>query len=232
MTSTNGHGSADDDARDGIEPALTRSEYHLIATIFKISKWLAKYSRENVVNRCGRELGMTAAVAEKWIAKAEDYLALGCIEGMEDARKMYVARLNDIFHSCMGNLIADQVEVTKKPMKLKVVDQSDKVIGVQEVVGEITKVKVARFNPDAHALAFKISKEIAYIQGGRPADGPRQQINVQVNTSAQAIDGKMVSDLSNAQLVSKLGGELVEFEPQVKQAMEREVVEGEAEECE
>lgn len=207
MSSTPIEKLLEDDELEG----LSAPEFTLISRLNKVCVWLARErTREDVVDLVRQEWSGTKSAAEKWVAKAEDFLALGIFEDVERSRRLYAHRLQEIYGLCMAHAVKDQVEVTTKPVKVR--SEDGKLI---QINGQHTKVKPNAFDPNAVAMAMKAAKEIAHISGARPRDSKVSvgNMNVLVNGAGgtpQEATAQTTYLLSNQALADMVGGEIVD----------------------
>lgn len=214
-----GDGPESDDTE--LDLALDVREYELLSRLFSITVWLAKFpKRSQVVAHVRQEYECTDPVAELWVRKAEDMIALGVLDGVDDSRKLYHLRLNHLFGTLMQHLIKDQVEVTTKPLNLKIVTEDGVPTGkFQQVDGRITKVKHQALDPAVANMLFKLAKEMAHVTGGRPMTGRGGggigrvgTVNVQIN-HGELPSAQQADQLSNEQLARLMGAEIVQVLP-------------------
>lgn len=201
------------DAIDGLTPR----EYSFLSRINKICITMAKSkTRVEATREIQAEFNLDEKTTERWIRKAEDYMALGAMDTADEARQMYHVRLAQIFNLAMAHAVRDQVEITTKPYKLAVVGPDGKATGQRRVITtQQTKVKPNALNAAALAIATKVAREMAILTGGRvpEASGAKieKQINIQIN-KGELPTVQMVNDLSAAQLIALLGAEAVDGE--------------------
>jgi hypothetical protein len=183
------------------EHGLDAREYTLISRIYQICVWLARHKRREVVKLIQEEYGVTVEEAEVWVRKAEDFMALGVLEGAATAKQVYNLRLQRIFDLCMANAQRDIVEITTKPTRIYDVEGK-----AHMQMAQHTKVKPQSLDSAALALAMKAAKEMAILNGGRAAEGKNGVTNnfVQINNN-EVPGAQTTQDLSNEQLAQLAG---------------------------
>jgi hypothetical protein len=195
---------------------LTSREFTLLSRIHTVCMKLANHDRAEVLKQIIEDFDCDADVAEQWLAKAEDYMAMGAMTDAETARSMYHLRLSQIYSLCMANAITDEVEQTTKPMKLEVEirDQDGQEIHDRQIVNaSITKVRPNRLNTGALAIAMKAAREAAHILGGRPRDPKTIAIGaLQINNEAGMSTAQQTHQLANDQLAQIAGLEIIDVE--------------------
>lgn len=205
------------DVEPGEEQGLSLSsrEYEFVSRVHRICLWLAKETEDETIQRCIDELGMTEPTAKKWIAKAEDYMALGIVENIDISREMYNYRLEQIFNLCMSNAQRDMVEVTTKPWKLRVAGQNDENQDRFEVITATqTKVKANALDVGAIQTALKAAEKAARLAGvkvGKVGGGAKiGTVNVQIN-QGELPGAQSIGEMSNEQLAGLAGLEVAEL---------------------
>lgn len=206
-------------ARDDLDlKGLSHAEYELLQQLNLVSMWLARHEETHVQVLCREELDQTEAEAIAIIQKAKDYMALGAVESAADAKAQYRMRLEGIYALCMAHAVGNDVEVTQKPIKVKVVVHDDpasegKEAGTQVINGQVVKTKPDVLNVGAVGLAIKAAREIAHVMGARPSVARgvnigKMQMLVQGN-QGQALPGADILDqLGNADLAAAAGVQL------------------------
>lgn len=199
--------------------ALSESEYRLLDTLHRVSMVLARNDRKDAIVIVSRELAVTESEAVRWILKAEDFLALGIVEGIDDARKVYRFRLEKMFNTCMAMAVRTETETLTKPTRVRITLMKN---GQEQETGESkivtathTKVRPNCLDTNALNLALKLAREIAILSGVRDMKKGGQfnigTLNIQQNNGGLP-GADILQDLTNAQLTSLLGAEIVDVQ--------------------
>lgn len=215
------------------EAGLDAREFTLLSRLYQICIWMAKNKRKEVIKLVIDEYDTDEASAETWVRKAEDFMALGVLEGAASARQAYNHRLQKIHDLCMAHAVKDEVEVTTKPYRVMVIDRDGQQTGETKIItAQQTKVRVNVLDTSAINVALKAAREMAMINGGRAVDSrgntTYNNVNVQVNNT-ELPGANRTSDLSNEEL-AKLAGFLpvpdivIEAEPGSKDVVDVQVV--------
>lgn len=193
-------------------PAMTEREWTLISRLNQICVMIARgKSREGVAEEIREEFALSAADAEKWLRKAEEYMASGAIEQVDATREMYHIRLTEIYGLAMEHAVKDQIEVTTKPTRVVVSEGGKEESRI--ITGQHTKIKPKALDTQALSVALKAAKEIAHIMGGRPNERRRGiavgTVNVQVNGGELAAK---TMEMTNEMLAAMIGAQVDEIE--------------------
>lgn len=202
-----------------IEPqSLSESEYRLLDTLHRVSMVLARNDRKDAITIVGRELGVTETESVRWILKAEEFMGMGIVEGIHDASKVYRFRLEKMFNTCMAMAVRTETETLTKPTRVRITLMTN---GQETETGESkivtathTKVRPNCLDTNALNLALKLAREIAALSGVRGTKGGQFNIgtlNIQQNNGGLP-GAETLQDLTNAQLVSLLGAEVVDVQ--------------------
>lgn len=166
------------DVPDDRAPALTDREYELFDRSNRIASWLARNTVAETVNQTVEVYGCDAATARKWVAKARDLLNMGVLEDLEQARRVYLSRLNRIHDLAMAHAVRDEVEITTKPQRITV-DLIDGDTEERMINATITKVRPRALNTQALNTALKSAREVAMLTGARQGrNGSVSQTNI------------------------------------------------------
>lgn len=189
---------------------LSDREYELVSRIHSVAIWMARSKPGEVKRRIMDDFNCTEAVADQWMRKAEDFMHLGVMEGVADARAVYRDQLMRIYLLAMSMTVRNQVEITQKPVKVRVESTDGVQQDPQVITATITKTKANVLDVGAMSVALKAAKEMAYIAGARPSGkAGNMQINQQFNIGQDTLpDANLLQDLSNDQLVKLLGSDL------------------------
>lgn len=200
----------DDTEQQREKSALTDREWSLINSLSEVCMILAQEPTiDKAIESVEDALVVSTAEARRWIAKAQEYMATGCVNNVAQAKQMYQLRLEHIYSVAIKNAVTDDIEVTQKPVKI--VDDTAAGAGKTKVVYQsITKVKKNTLNPAALSIAFKVLREQASLNGLRPKESrgpvPSGNVNVQINLGEES--ARVVS-MSTQDLASMVGAEYV-----------------------
>lgn len=195
--------------------ALSEREFVFLDRIFKISCWLAVNRRPAVVKMAQDDFHLTEGVAEQWVQKAEDAMALTAIENVDTARTQFRFRLEQIFTMAMANARRDEIEVVHKPIRVEVkVGDSDAKVQTETIQGTVTKIRKDVFDPNALNIALKTAREIARVQGIMGRDGKGginvgTQVNVHLAPGSNIPTAQGLDTMDNAALLRMLGADVV-----------------------
>ena len=180
---------------------LTDREYVFVSRVNEIAVWLAHEDgdRDKVVEKIRQRYDCSMDIAKRWLLKAEDYLAMGAFEDAQQSRRMYIFRLERIHAIAMDHAVADRIEVTTKPTRLKIEGTGEeKVVNATQ-----TKVKPNSLDVSALQTAMKAAREIALMTGGKSLTGGT--VNTAVIINGQDAHASVVQDLSVEALAQMAG---------------------------
>lgn len=189
------------------KPALTDREWSLVSKLNQVCMIAARFrTREQVLEEIGTSLMVKPAEAERWLRKAEEYMASGAIESVDAARDMYHVRLTEIYARAMEHSVKDVIEITTKPTRL-VIDES----GETRVINATHhKVKPNMLDTGALQVALKAAREAAHIMGVRPNDRRRGVAIGTVNMQINSPQASTTMEMANNQLASMIGAEIID----------------------
>lgn len=193
--------------------AFNAEEYDFLERLHRITVWLSHERPKAVLSRCMTELDMTESEAHEWILKAKEYLAMGAVEHRDRSRDLYLAKVRHIYAKAADRIVADEIEITTKPMRVRVEGgaENGKMITID---GKTTKVKPRAFNAGAASAALKAAKEEAIVLGVRGSEGNQaagavgghtSPILIQVNSGAPVhVNAQNCQDMTNEVLAKLL----------------------------
>jgi len=185
--------------------SLSNSEFEFLQRINSVCIWMAMEGGEQrIIKRCMDEFQCTGDAAELWLAKAKDYMSAGVIDGIDRSRNMFHMRLTQLYEMSIRNVVKDEMKIITKPFRE----------GGVWVDKKVVELRPKTFDAGAAAIALKVIKEIAQIQGARPMAGGRTHIGTmitQVNHNGQEVQGaQVVQDLSDEALAKMIGAHVLD----------------------
>lgn len=178
-------------------PALNKQEYAFVQAMNIVCAIIARWPREQVIQKVMTEFGCQEPKARLLIAKADDFLASGVYSQAGKARELYAARLQRIHDLCMGRAEEDQIEILVKPTR--VIDEGGK---FRMVNGQHVKTRPNVLNTAALQIALAAAEKAAKIAGIKVDSDRGTTVNVQINNLPGAA---VTSQLANADLCQLAG---------------------------
>lgn len=188
---------------------LTKTEFKFVSVMNEVCVLLARYTtRKTAIAAIRERFDCTEDQAARLLDKADDFLASGVMTNAARAKDLYLARLQKIFDLCMSRSVENQIEVTRRPMKLEV--ENGEGGKSKTVSAEIIKSKPNALNIAAVRTAMEAAEQIARISGivvDKGGDKTPHTVNVQINNMPGA---QMTHELSNKDLAQLAGFDYAE----------------------
>lgn len=197
---------------------LTPKQREWLYDLNRVSIMLARHdgTKVDIVKAVADALGCSHTQAKVWIVRAREYICSGMIEDVDQARTLYLQRLDDLYLAARAHMVKTQEVITHKPMHLKIKLEDGEIIGKEMVMTQHRQIKENAFDAHAAEIAMKAAREIAHVTGARPKDTGKIRANnvnlTQINSSGQTNvltpGASATRDLSDESLAAMIGAEI------------------------